>query len=314
MSGLRAVVFAAAMLATSGARAVDPEDQIRVGEPGVYVVSRCSIVGHGRTEAEARVAFRRAVRDAKRGWHNMARDCALLRLTDVVRVAPGQRPVFFIAGDRGSKATDRREAVRLCRAQEAAERKAQPDVGPGNLECDRVTAVYGPFSRKRAWDAMDDENQYIFLDDKGTWVDEEGREICFPAGTPIATPDGDRPIETVAAGSRVLSWSIDRGAPVAARVLDVKRRRAHELLELTLADGRTLKVSANHPLFVPARASFVPAGELRAGDQLGVLTDGGLAPVAVKTIATRVADTDVFDLTIESTHAYFAGGVLAHNY
>src|SRR5215831_20496280 len=101
------------MLATSGARAVDPEDQIRVGEPGVYVVSRCSIVGRGKTEAEARVAFKRAVRDARRWWHNMARDCALLKRTDIVHVAPGQRPAFFVSGAHTSKATDREGALRL---------------------------------------------------------------------------------------------------------------------------------------------------------------------------------------------------------
>ena len=28
----------------------------------------------------------------------------------------------------------------------------------------------------------------------------------------------------------------------------------------------------------------------------------------------RTVDIDVFDLTVETTHAYFAGGVLAHNY
>ena len=99
-----------------------------------------------------------------------------------------------------------------------------------------------------------------------------------------------------------------------ARVLDVKRRRAHELLELTFADGRTLRVSANHPLFVPARNDWVAAGELRAGAEVGVLADGKLVSVAIKQVANRAVDIDVFDLTIENTHAYFAGGVLAHNY
>jgi intein/homing endonuclease len=112
----------------------------------------------------------------------------------------------------------------------------------------------------------------------------------------------------------VLSWSEERGAPVEARVRAVKRRRAHELLEIALTGGRLLRVSANHPLFVPARGDWVPAGELRAGDRLGVLTDGRLAPVAIANIATQTGDVDVFDLTIEATHAYFAGGVLAHNY
>jgi hypothetical protein len=309
-----AVLLATALFAASGAAAQAPEDQVRFGEPGVYVVSRCSIVGRGKTEAEARVAFKRAVRDARRWWHNMARDCAKLQLTDVVRVAPGQRPAFFVAGSSGAKAVDKNEAVRRCYEGEAAERKAEAHEPLPDHECGRVTAVFGPFSRKRAWDEMDDETQYVFLTDTGTWVDSSGTEICFPAGTMVATPDGDQAIETLAAGSLVVSWSSDRGAPVTARVLHVKRRRARELLELTLGDGRTLRVSANHPLFVPARADWVPAGDLRAGNRLGVLADGQLSPVAITAIATRTTDVDVYDLSVESTHAYFAGGVLAHNY
>jgi intein/homing endonuclease len=97
-------------------------------------------------------------------------------------------------------------------------------------------------------------------------------------------------------------------------VLAVKQRRAHELIELILADGRMLRVSANHPLFVPERDDWVAAGALRPGDRLGVLDRGHLASVPIEQIATIVGDMDVFDLTIETTHAYFAGGVLAHNY
>lgn len=308
------ILFAAALLAATGSTAGEPEEQVRVGEPGVYVVSPCSIVGRGKTEAEARVAFKRAVRDAKRWWHNMARDCALLKRTDIVRVAPGQRPAFFVAGTLVSKGSDPQEALRRCRAEEAAERKRLPDIPPDNRECGRVVSVYGPFSRKRALNSMDDENQYVYLNDWGTWVDEDGLDICFPAGTPVATPDGERPIEELTAGSLVLSWSTEDGAPVAARVLDVKRRRARELLELKLADGRTLRVSANHPLFVPAQADWVPAGELRVGDRLGVLAEGRLAPVAIEAISRWTGDADVFDLRVATTHAYFAGGVLAHNY
>ena len=111
-----------------------------------------------------------------------------------------------------------------------------------------------------------------------------GAPICFPAGTAIATPDGDRPIETLAAGSRravVVRRTAARRC--AARVLDVKRRRAHELLELTLADGRTLRVSANHPLFVPARDDWVRGRRAAArATELGVLADGKLVSVAIE--------------------------------
>jgi hypothetical protein len=314
MIGAGAIMLAATLL---GPRALgsDPPAPPRVLDPGVYVVSSCGILGHGATEAEARRAFQQGVRAARRGWRGMPKRCAIVQLADVVRIAPGQQPVFFIAGSTLVKGTAPPDAIHRCHVQHEADKKREPgvDFGDGH-DCDRVRAAYGPFRRKPAWDEFDDAGQYVFLDNEGSWIDGTGGQICFPAGTPIATPDGDRPIEALAAGSPVLSWSAERGVPVTARVVDVKRRRAHELLELGLADGRVLRVSANHPLFVPARGDWVAAGDLRAGDQLAVLTEARLQPVAVARIANRAVDVDVFDLTIETTHAYFAGGVLAHNY
>lgn len=319
MSRLRAVLLAALLLAPAAASAADDEEddwnKLRVAGPGVYVLSSCGIIGGGKTEAEARRAFERSARSARRVFKGLSPRCTLTKLTDVVRIVPGQQPAFLIAGPRGVIGTDRQEIVRRCRAGEEALLKAEPNVqGPNPKDCDRVHAAYGPYRRKPAWDEYDDAASFVYLQDNGYWVDDRGAPICFPAGTAVATPDGDRPIETLAAGNLVLSWSADRGAVVPARVLDVKRRRAHELLELTFADGRTLRVSANHPLFVPARNDWVAAGELRAGAEVGVLADGKLVSVAIKQVANRAVDIDVFDLTIENTHAYFAGGVLAHNY
>ena len=312
--GAGAIMLAATLLSprVSGPDAPEPPPVL---DPGVYVVSSCGILGHGATEAEARRAFQQGVRAARKRWSGMPKRCAIVQLADVVRIAPGQRPVVFIAGSALFKGTDPREATRRCHVQHEADKRREPGVEMGDgRDCDRVRAVYGPFRRKPAWDQFDDARQYVFLDNEGSWIDDTGEPTCFPAGTPIATPDGDRPIEALAAGSPVLSWSTERGVPVTARVLDVKRRRAHQLLELALADGRALRVSANHPLFVPARGDWVVAGDLRAGDQVAVLTEARLEPVAVARIANRAVDIDVFDLTIEATHAYFAGGVLAHNY
>jgi hypothetical protein len=315
VSGTRAVLVVVALLMPAGAGAASGADHLpkRVGEAGVYVVSSCGIVGRGATEGAARGAFKRAVREARRGWPSMSPRCASLKLTDVVRLGPGLKPTFFVAGSTLIKGTDPQDVTRQCRADVKARQKAEPKVDQGS-DCEWVRAAYGPFARKPSWDEFDDSRRYVFLDDEGNWIDDNGEQTCFPAGTPIATPDSERAIEELTAGSAVLSWSAERGAPVVARVVDVKRRHASELLELTLGDGRTLRVTANHPLFVPARADWVPAGELGPGDHVGVLSDGRLTPVAIDAIAARTVDVDVFDLTIETTHAYFAGGVLAHNY
>src|SRR4030095_4534467 len=183
-------------------------NKLRVTVPGVYVLSSCGIIGGGKTEAEARRAFERSARSARRVLKGLSPRCTMMKLTDVVRIASDQKPAFLIAGSRMTKGTDRQEIVRRCRAAEEAALKAEPNVqGPDPKDCDHVHAAYGPYRRKPSWDEYDDARSFVYLQDNGYWGDDRGAPICFPAGTPVATPDGDRPIETLVAGSRVLSWS-----------------------------------------------------------------------------------------------------------
>jgi hypothetical protein len=143
MSGLRGVVVALVILAPAGAIAAG-ERQQRVASPGVCVVSPCHIVGYGSNEKEARAAFKRAVREARRDWPSMGNRCALPRLTDLVRIAPGQRPAFFVAGSRLIKGTDPAEVVRRCRQRHEAEQNAEPgiDFGDGDLTIETTHAYF----------------------------------------------------------------------------------------------------------------------------------------------------------------------------
>jgi hypothetical protein len=100
---------------------------------------------------------------------------------------------------------------------------------------------------------------------------------CLPATALIATPDGDRPIDELAAGDTV--WSQDaNGARVAAHVLIVRPvpvPRDYQLVEITLADGRAVRASAEHPLAGNARG----VGDLQVGDALDGSTVARVATV-----------------------------------
>src|SRR3954465_89560 len=112
-------MVAPALLAP-GVAGADAEDKPVIVNPGVYVVSSCGILGYGGNEAEARRAFQRAARKARRGWPTMPRRCALMSLTDVVQIAPGQRPAFFVTGSTLVKGRDPAEVVRRCKQQNEA--------------------------------------------------------------------------------------------------------------------------------------------------------------------------------------------------
>jgi hypothetical protein len=122
--------------------------------------------------------------------------------------------------------------------------------------------------------------------------------ICLARGTPIATPAGPVPVDRVRAGMAV--WSIDRnGERIRAIVLRTRQRAADgELLEIRLANGRSVLVSPRHPL---PHGGVV--GQLVVGDRLG-----GSRVAGITTIAYRGFTYDL--LPSGPTGDYFAGGIL----
>ncbi|QBY07204.1 SNF2-related:helicase (plasmid) [Deinococcus metallilatus] len=87
---------------------------------------------------------------------------------------------------------------------------------------------------------------------------------CFPAGTLV---DG-KYIEAYRAGERVRAFNHVTGRIESARVLNLQVRRPHDLLRLTLEDGRQIITTGNHPFFTPA--GYLDARQLTPGETLYV--------------------------------------------
>jgi hypothetical protein len=273
--------------------------------PGFHAVS-CGIDGAGATRAAAMKACEAAVR-ADRWVSN--RRCACKRNADVIEIAPDAAPAFWLAGWTYKGRTPLQAWAACLTDGEGGEYR------PTAQDC-RVNSAWGPFTRRRATAEFDDETRYRWLLSDGTWVDEVGEGPCFTADTPVLTPGGPRPIAAIGVGDAVVSWSVDGVASdVVARVVRVKERAAAEVLALTLADGRVLRATPNHPLYSVARGDFVPAGELSVGEVLAVRgDDGALAPLELAAIAHEPGPVVVYDLTVTPTHTLFAAGIWAHNY
>ena len=122
---------------------------------------------------------------------------------------------------------------------------------------------------------------------------------CASPDTPIATPFGDRPIASIAAGDLVLS--VDHGVVAAVPVVRTKRTPVHEhrVIEVTLEGGAVLHVSAAHPT-----ADGRWFGDLRRGDFLGGPRVSAARVVAYEHDATY----DI--LPASDTGTYFAAGAL----
>jgi hypothetical protein len=140
---------------------------------------------------------------------------------------------------------------------------------------------------------------------------------CFSEETPIETPTGPVAIAELEVGDWVQSYDHESGRVEPRRVLRKMENPAPALLELALANGQTLHVTAEHPLFDAASGEYRPVGELGPEVRLLRLDGKGSALAPVELLAVGVAagveGRRAYDLTVEGNHNYFAAGVLAHN-
>jgi hypothetical protein len=144
----------------------------------------------------------------------------------------------------------------------------------------------------------------VLLDPSGKQLayDTYQHFTCVAQGTPIATPRGEVPIESLVPGDVIVSRDVVRNVRTTSVVQHVERSNAASLL----AFGR-LRVTGTHPIFVDGE--FRPASELGSAVSLT-----GLNGQLVETTRTFVNEPAVvYDLTVSEPHTYFAGGVLVHN-
>jgi hypothetical protein len=158
---------------------------------------------------------------------------------------------------------------------------------------------------------------------------------CFPAGTPIATELGLRPIESIECNDRVWSFDLMTGKWELCRVAETYERDHDGDLVEVFVGGSATESTYHHPYWVldgadladrpepdhvraaTVRDAVVPgrwvdAGDLCIGDVL-LLQDGRREPITE--ILLRQAACRVYNLAVEGLRNYAVGpqSVLAHN-
>jgi hypothetical protein len=124
--------------------------------------------------------------------------------------------------------------------------------------------------------------------------------VCSAPDTPVATPEGERPIAELETGDLV--YSIHRGQVVAVPIRETRRQKVtpqHAMVRVLLEGGRELRLSHGHPT-----ADGRTFGQLASGD----LLDG----VTVREASlVQYSEPYTYDLLPESDSAtYFAASVL----
>jgi hypothetical protein len=169
---------------------------------------------------------------------------------------------------------------------------------------------------------IDALNNYHFpVDDQGNTiagaqmpVHDIWSHACFVADTPVTTRRGRVAIAHVRVGDEVLT----RDGWKTVLASGVTRRRA-KTIRVTFSDGRVLVGTPDHRIWTETRG-WVRLCELHYEDTFCEST--AASTVAPQPCATEPAfvvsicqseHADVYDLTVEGAHEFFANGVLVHN-
>ena len=127
---------------------------------------------------------------------------------------------------------------------------------------------------------------------------------CFAAGTPVLTPAGPRPIESLKAGDLVLSRSeFDPTGDVGPRRIEEVFQGDGAIVEVSL-NGRTIECTEEHPFYVVG-SGWVKARDLEAGQQI-VGHDSQTA--TVDSVHFTSQTKSVYNFRVATDHTYFVGG------
>ncbi len=134
---------------------------------------------------------------------------------------------------------------------------------------------------------------------------------CFPAGTPVATTAGSVPIQNIRVGDRVWAHDLATGRTEVRRVTALFHRQATRMLTLRVSGGITVRVTPDHPFYVPGRG-WVTAEALRPGQPL-LRRDGATARLLA--VSARDVRTTVYNFSVASDHDYYVSPaqLLVHN-
>ncbi len=132
---------------------------------------------------------------------------------------------------------------------------------------------------------------------------------CFLPGTMVATPAGEVPIQALAPGQYVLSFTRD-GAVEAAQVSEIYSVHRDYYYHIR-TDSSEVNVTAEHPFYVGG--GYKEASALEPGDILYVMEGGRLVPSVVREADRVDSPALAYNLRVDGPHTFFADGFAVHN-
>ncbi|WP_306294942.1 polymorphic toxin-type HINT domain-containing protein [Paenibacillus kribbensis] len=133
---------------------------------------------------------------------------------------------------------------------------------------------------------------------------------CFTAGTKVQTDEGEKPIEDIEVGDKVLAKSDETGEVAYKEVVGLFQKQAEEIYYVHIGD-EIIEVTGEHPFWLDGKGwTFVK--DLKVGDLL-VSSDG--SKLVIDKIEKEPREATVYNFEVADFHSYFVSnlGIWVHN-
>ena len=104
---------------------------------------------------------------------------------------------------------------------------------------------------------------------------------CLPKGEKITTIKGrDKTVESIKIGDELVSWNEKESKLEPTKVKQIFTRKVDNYLEFKLSDGKTLRVTEEHPIYI--NNQWIKAKDANINDKLLVITQGDKVSLRMK--------------------------------
>ncbi|MCY9738048.1 polymorphic toxin-type HINT domain-containing protein, partial [Paenibacillus alvei] len=133
---------------------------------------------------------------------------------------------------------------------------------------------------------------------------------CFTAGTKVLTDEGEKNIEDIEVGDKVLSKSDATGEVEYREVVKLFQKQADEVYYVHIGD-EVIETTGLHPFWLDEKG-WTLVQDLKVGDLL-VSSDG--TKLAIDKIEKAPRQTTVYNFMVDGYHSYFVSnlGIWVHN-
>lgn len=125
---------------------------------------------------------------------------------------------------------------------------------------------------------------------------------CFMAGTLIATPKGDIPIEKIKVGDIVYSYDFSTEEIVGREVLMTHTPQEEDVIKVTFSDGQELQVTKRHRFYEWDDKKWTKIGDFEIGDTIKTV-DGD--PITITAMEEISGTQQVYNLTVKEFSNFF---------